>query len=265
MNLARALAAAASLAAGPARAAEPPLPLRYDLATDLSVTAAALASVVALAALKPELTPLQCRICAPGRIDDAVHGALLWGNPAAADTWSNVLANAVLPAGMLGYDLVSAIGAGDPAAAAVDTLLIVEAVSLDTVLELGVKYATGRLRPYAWYGHLPPQPGAYDQNLSFYSGHTSTAFATAASAGTVFMMRGYPGAPVVLGLGLAVAGGVGYLRMAADQHYLTDVLAGAAVGGLVGFAVPWVFHRPRAGAPQPGDVLPAPGGIAIAW
>jgi membrane-associated phospholipid phosphatase len=265
VKLAPALLAIAALAAGRAGAAEPPLPLRYDLATDLSVTAAAVAAMVALAALKPELAPLRCRICRPDPLDDAVHRDLLWRNPRVADTYSSVLANAALPAAELGYGLASASLAGDPGAGAVDALLIGEAVSLATVLEEGVKYSAGRLRPYAWYGHLPPQPGAYDRNLSFYSGHTSFAFATASSAGTIFMMRGYPGAPVVLGLGLAAAAGVGYLRMAADEHYLTDVLAGAAVGGLVGFAVPWLFHRPHGGAPQPGDLLPAPGGIGVAW
>lgn len=252
---------AVALAAARAGAAEPPLPLRYDLAADVSVTAAAVASMAALALAKSQLAPLQCRICAPDGLDDWVRHALVWRDTQAADTLSSVLAAGLLPAGLVGYDLLSA---GDLGTAAVDTLLIVQAVSLATVLEEGVKYATGRLRPYAWYGHLTPAPGEYDRNLSFYSGHASLAFATAASAGTIFMMRGYPGAPLVLGLGLATAAGVGYLRMAADMHYLTDVLAGAAVGGFVGFAVPWFFHRPRGAAPQPGDLLPAPGGFAIA-
>lgn len=255
---------AAALAAAKAGADEPPRPLRYDLATDLSITAAALASVVTLGVLKPELGSLQCRICAPDRLDDSVQRALVWRNPQAADTWSSVIANAVLPASLLGYGLFSSFADRDPDAGVVDALLIVQAVSLATILQEATKYGTERLRPYAWYGHLTPRPGAYDHDLSFYSGHTSFAFATAASAGTIFMMRGYPGAPVVLGLGLAAAAGVGYLRMAADMHYLTDVLAGAAVGGFVGFAVPWFFHRPRGAAPQPGDLLPSPGGFAIA-
>jgi membrane-associated phospholipid phosphatase len=259
------LCTALALAAARARAAEPPLPLRYDLATDLSVTAAAVASMAALGVLKPRLASLQCRICAPDVLDDSVQRAVVWSDPQVADTWSGIVANAVLPAALLGYGLVSASAAGDVSAGAVDALFIVEAVSFATILQEAAKYGSDRLRPYAWYGHLSPRPGAYDQNLSFYSGHTSFAFATATSAGTIFMMRGYPGAPVVLGVGLAAAAGVGYLRMAADTHYLTDVLAGAAVGGFVGFAVPWFFHRPRGAAPQPGDLFPAPGGIAIAW
>ncbi len=264
MKRALTLALLSGLVATRAGADEPPRPLRYDLVTDLAVTGAAVASMVTLALLKSRLASLQCRICAPDPLDDSVHRALLWRDAQAADTASSVLADGLLPAGLLAYGLVSAGLAGDVGSGAVDALLVVQAVSLATVLQECVKYAAARLRPYAWYGHLPPSPGAYDRDLSFYSGHTSFAFATAASAGTIFAMRGYPGAPEVLGLGLAAAAAVGYLRMAADQHYLTDVLAGAAVGGFVGFAVPWFFHRPRGTAPRPGDVLPAPGGFAIA-
>ena len=32
--------------------------------------------------------------------------------------------------------------------------------------------------------------------------------------------------------------GTGILRIAADRHWATDILAGAAIGGLVGYAVP---------------------------
>ena len=129
-----------------------------------------------------------------------------------------------------------------------------------------VKYAVGRARPYVWKG----DPGLYgdphDANLSFFSGHTTFAFSVAVAAGTIFLMQGMPGAPVALGAGLALAGFTGYLRMAADQHYLTDVVVGAAVGSLVGWAIPFVFHRPAQGnGTQPAALIPAPGGIAFVF
>ncbi len=49
---------------------------------------------------------------------------------------------------------------------------------------------------------------------------------------------------------------------ALQEHYLTDVLAGAAVGTLVGWAVPHFFHAPREGGLELRSV---PGGISIAW
>jgi membrane-associated phospholipid phosphatase len=57
-------------------------------------------------------------------------------------------------------------------------------------------------------------------------------------------MRGYAGVGIVAGVGFTLAACVGYLRIAADQHYLTDILVGSAVGGLVGWAIPRVFHSP---------------------
>ena len=58
-------------------------------------------------------------------------------------------------------------------------------------------------------------------------------------------------------MGFTLAAGVGYLRIAADQHYLTDILVGAAVGGLMGWAIPRIFHSPSP-APSTGTALRAP-------
>jgi len=71
-------------------------------------------------------------------------------------------------------------------------------------------------------------------------------------------MRGYAGVGIAAGVGFTLATAVGYLRIAADQHYLTDILIGAAVGGLMGWAIPWVFHPPSSPAPASGAALRAP-------
>ena len=76
------------------------------------------------------------------------------------------------------------------------------------------------------------------------------AFSIAVSAGTVASMRGYRWAPLVWATGLTLGATTGYLRMAADRHYFTDVVTGAVVGSAVGFAVPYLLHRggPAVGA-----------------
>jgi membrane-associated phospholipid phosphatase len=74
---------------------------------------------------------------------------------------------------------------------------------------------------------------------------------------TVASMRGYAGAGIVAGVGFTLGVGIGYLRIAADQHYVTDVLVGAVIGGLVGWAVPRIFHSPSP-APSTGAALRAP-------
>jgi membrane-associated phospholipid phosphatase len=253
------------LLAPPAGAASEPLQRpSYDLAVDGAVTGAAAIGTLTLELLKNDLAPLTCKWCSPGSIDGDLSGSAAWSNPHAADTASTLLTLAV-PAGMLAYGLLQAYQLGDPGVGWADVLLVAEAASVAMLVNTTVKYAVGRARPYVWQG----QPGLYDdpsdRNLSFFSGHATFAFAVAVSAGTLFLMQDLPGAPVVLGAGLAAAVLVGYLRMAADQHYLTDVLTGAAVGSLVGWAVPYLFHRPGKKATEPGALMPAPGGIAIAW
>jgi membrane-associated phospholipid phosphatase len=122
------------------------------------------------------------------------------------------------------------------------------------------KVAAGRARPYAW-----ADPGAADNanaNLSFWSGHTATTFAVASAAGTVARLRGYRSWPWIMGVGLAGASTCGWLRIAADRHWATDVLVGAAVGSLAGFGMPLLLHG-RSDQPASAlEITPLPLGIA---
>jgi membrane-associated phospholipid phosphatase len=267
MRYARALAALLVLSnATPAASQEQALaPRAYDWTVDGIVTGAAAATVIGLQLLKNDLGPLQCKWCTPGALDGDVARSVAWSNPRTANTLSDVM-QIVLPIGAIGYGVLQGYRLGNPSAGWSDALLITEATSIALLVNVIVKYAVARSRPYVWMGQGDLYGDPHDENLSFFSGHTTLAFAVAVSAGTIFLMQGMPGAGWVLGGGLALAAFTGYLRMGAEQHYLTDVLTGAAVGSLVGWAVPYLFHRPRnSGAPQPGALMPAPGGIAIAW
>jgi undecaprenyl-diphosphatase len=93
------------------------------------------------------------------------------------------------------------------------------------VLFLKLKRAFGRRRPCAmephcWATLLPP-----DQ-FSFPSGHTITAFAVAMSLGVFY--------PAMLPGLLFCAASVAASRILLGMHFLTDVLAGAAIGAAVG-------------------------------
>lgn len=83
-------------------------------------------------------------------------------------------------------------------------------------------------------------------NSSFPSGHTSGAFTGAGlvCAHHLYMpLYGQPAADIAAcGVSGAMALSVGLLRMHADRHYVTDVIAGAALGTLTGFAVPILGH-----------------------
>jgi membrane-associated phospholipid phosphatase len=165
----------------------------------------------------------------------------------AAVTLSNVGAYAVAPLVSGGLLLVAAGEQGEPRRIGVDLLITAEAVALAGTLNQLVKYTVGRQRPYAHAGVPNPdtRQGPDDANLSFYSAHTSVTFSLAAAAGTVARLRGSRWAPVIYIAGAAIGATTAYLRIAADQHYLTDVVTGAVVGTTVGIVVPYYFHRPR--------------------
>ena len=96
-----------------------------------------------------------------------------------------------------------------------------------------VKRAVGRKRPCAierhcWANLLPP-----DQ-FSFPSGHSITAFAVALSLGTF-----YPAALPVL---LFCAGSVAVSRVLLGMHFLSDVVAGSALGASFGYAGAQLFR-----------------------
>jgi membrane-associated phospholipid phosphatase len=81
-----------------------------------------------------------------------------------------------------------------------------------------LKYSVGRTRPDG------------SDTLSFPSGHTSTAFSLAAVADHHYGWK--VGLPAY-----ALATGIGLSRVEKDKHYLSDVLAGATIGFIVGRTV----------------------------
>lgn len=243
----------------PARGDELALRPSYDLATDLAVTAAAAGGSLTLLGLKNQLAPAACHWCSPPGLDADVTRWLGWSNAGAASKVSDVL-EVALGAGVLGNALLDGYRRGDVGAGMVNVLLITEATSIALFVDTGVKYAVGRARPYVWLSGSPTD--TRDGNLSFFSGHTTFAFAVAASSSTLLLSQHAPGAEIATVASFAGAAVVGYLRIAADAHYLTDVLAGAAAGTLVGWAVPYFLHPSKDG---PVQLRPAAGGIAIVW
>ena len=105
------------------------------------------------------------------------------------------------------------------------------AAALGIVIFLNLKKATGRRRPctfepHCWATLLPP-----DQ-FSFPSGHTITAFAVALS-----LSRWNPDLAVGL---LFCAISIAVSRILLGMHFLSDVLAGAAIGAVLAYTVTWI-------------------------
>lgn len=235
--------------------------LRRDVPVSGGVTVSALALSFALEVGKPWVAPERCLWCARApdggsalnALDRDTRSALVWRSPHVAATLSDVAGLVVAPG--LAYGGVAVAGGRDGAGAAfpVDALVVLEASALAVAATQVVKVAAGRQRPFAHArdvaaaegGRPAPTPTSRDENLSFLSGHTSLTMALATASGTVATMRGYSGAPLVWATGVPFSLLTGYLRIGADRHYLTDVLAGAALGAACGVLVPLVFHPPR--------------------
>jgi len=250
-----------------AASAAEPRPLRHDLRVDPAVTGAAIAAWVGSELAKPLLAPTRCRVCEPNALDASARDALVWRRVNPARHASDALAFVLLPTSVAAHQLLAARAGGDAGEGVVDVLIVAEAVALAADLDQVVKYAVGRERPFVHFGHDAARPHDSDDDLSFYSGHATIAFSLAAAAGTVSDLRGYRGTPWVWAVGLGAASVVGYLRIAADRHYLTDVLTGAATGAAMGIAVPRLLHgreRPSGRAAQ-ATVVPIPFGIAVVF
>lgn len=145
-----------------------------------------------------------------------------------------------------------------------------EVLIITGFLQSAVSTLSNRQRPY---GRLcPTDADAQSRDCfsntryhSFFSGHSATAFAGAGLICTHHMKLSLwgGGAPDVLACvgGFASAAATAYLRVASDQHYLSDILVGSAIGTMTGLGLPWLLHyrhgksiAPRAGASRPSPV-----------
>jgi membrane-associated phospholipid phosphatase len=255
-----------ALAPRPAAPADGPRPIRHGVAVDGAVTAVALSAWISTELAKPVLAPARCRWCEPNALDAAAREATVWSAPARARRASDVLAFGLVPAGVAAHQLLAARRAGDAREGLVDVLVVAEAVALTADLTQAVKFAAGRQRPRALHAGPGGERGP-DDDLSFFSGHTSLACSLVAAAGTVSTLRGYPSAPWLWGAGGALAASVGWLRMAGDAHWLTDVVTGAAVGTILGVGLPRLLHgRTSAPAAAGSPATGAPAlGVALAF
>jgi membrane-associated phospholipid phosphatase len=132
-------------------------------------------------------------------------------------------------------------------------VMYLETYALQGGLTYLVKNLFNRTRPYV-YNDNPDIPLSVKMEKtsrrSFYSGHTSSAFASMVFMASVFE-RLYPDSDArgwVWGGCLTAAATTGYLRYQAGKHYPSDILVGAAMGAFVGYLVP-TLHELEAESP----------------
>ncbi len=127
------------------------------------------------------------------------------------------------------------------------TVMYLETLLHSNFIPLIAKNHIQRVRPYVYNENVPFSLKT-DENAvrSFYSGHTTNAFAAAVFFSTVYgdyfpdsRWKGY-----FWGGSLGMASLVGYLRYKGGKHFPSDILTGAAVGSAIGFVIPYL-HRSK--------------------
>lgn len=262
-------AAPAGTAAAPAAAPRPPalenasLPrLTVDLPLHASITGGALLAELGLVLLEEQLVPSACRWCEPPQLDRWGRQQLKWSDTEAAANASNVTMLAVPAGAALALGLGALDGPRGRREALEDLVVLTEAVSVTMLTTQVAKYAAARERPYAWASGGSVAP---DGRESFWSGHTSFTFSVAAAYTQIARLRGRPGWRWQSALLFAGAAATGWLRLAGDRHWLTDVGVGAVTGTAVGLVVPLLaFHEEGAKAPAVA-LVPAPGGFGLVF
>jgi membrane-associated phospholipid phosphatase len=150
-----------------------------------------------------------------------------------------------------------------------------ESVLLAEAFTYVLKGAVGRARPFV-SGAKDPNDFEFGggwssggQRRSFPSGHTSTAFAAAASV-TAEVSEWWPQHDWLIGL--TMYGGatmVGLSRMYHNRHWASDVALGAAIGTFSGWKVVQYTHDHPDNWPDRimtgTTILPHKGGFTLAW
>jgi membrane-associated phospholipid phosphatase len=162
------------------------------------------------------------------------------------------------------------------------TLIDLETIAFSRGVSLVVKSSVARERPFAEECDTDPVFGQLDscegseRYRSFWSGHSSTAF-TAAGLTCIHhanlpLYGGGMADALACVAALGVAGATAMLRVVADEHHTTDILAGALFGTMTGVGVPWLLHYAHGRAPlapsaKPPDLVlafvPTPSGLGV--
>ncbi len=134
-----------------------------------------------------------------------------------------------------------------------DLWVVAEVLAWNGAFQDIVRRAVRRPRPFLYTpGVYPAERDRADAGLSFYSGHTSFAFALATAAAYTFTLRHpklwvrwlvWPGL-------MAVASIEPVLRIYSGDHFPTDVIVAAVIGSSIGLLIPALHRRTARSTPK---------------
>jgi len=178
--------------------------------------------------------------CDPREVN-AFDRAAIGNKSAVAKSLSDATVGAVIIAPLI----LDALDVGRREPWIEDAVVFAQTLAVNGALVTAAKFLVQRPLPRTYAGDpsLIDRPEGY---RSFYSGHTSLAFAgLAASAMTIRLRHGERTWPwIVTGL---VGTSVAVERVADGRHFPTDVITAALMGSAVGIAVPALHAHGRGG------------------
>lgn len=121
------------------------------------------------------------------------------------------------------------------------SVMLLETILLNETLTGLSKVLVSRPRPFTHNANVPFEERIQeDNNLSFFSGHTSyTAALSFFSAQVLTQYIDNPSTRKLIWAGaIAWPAVTGYFRYAAGKHYVTDILTGYVVGAALGYFIP---------------------------
>lgn len=115
-------------------------------------------------------------------------------------------------------------------------LINIQILAATGILVGATKYLIARQRPYSYFEIETGADKSRDY-LSFFSGHTAFAFASATTTSMMLQDKYKHNSGLIWSGTITLATITGMLRIAADRHYMTDVLSGAVVGTLTAYLI----------------------------
>lgn len=146
------------------------------------------------------------------------------------------LASNVFLTGIAGGVALASLTGVDRSRARGNAVVMADAVSWSLAATELLKVGVHRARPALYRVGAATAAADPDNRESFPSGHTSLAFAAATTYTTLALRQHLPHARRNAILLYVAATATGVLRVAGGKHFPTDVLAGAVLGGGIGWA-----------------------------
>ena len=124
-------------------------------------------------------------------------------------------------------------------------LIYAETITLTGTIVYLTKCTVKRPRPFVFNPSAPQELKLNKSaRMSFFSGHTALSFASAVFFSTTYSDYSSDNQwdAVIWSSAITTASLVGYFRIRAGKHYVSDVIAGALVGSAIGYGIP-ALHR----------------------